>query len=154
MLVKFWVLTKSLISFWSRRPREMSYVAPGSRSSQFHLLLCTLLCMSISRSATSESLLSLTPLLTAHVHSHIGHSLNELWKPILTLLTTHFKPFLCANFWLPFSSFSWAPSRRQSSTTADVASCQAPGMLASVHIHETTQVDLPDVLLCLCHCLA
>ena len=55
----------------------MLYVAPGSQSSQFHLLLCTLLCMSISSSGTSESLLSFTPLLTAHVHSRIGHGADR-----------------------------------------------------------------------------
>ena len=54
----------------------MLYVAPGSQSSQFHLLLCTLLCMSISSSGTSESLLSLTPII-APVHSRIGHGADR-----------------------------------------------------------------------------
>ena len=54
----------------------MLYVAPGSQSSQFHLLLCTLLCMSISSRSTLESLLSLTPII-APVHSRIGHGADR-----------------------------------------------------------------------------
>ena len=52
--------------------KEVLYVAPGSQYSQFHLLMCTLLCMSISSRSTLESILGFTPLLTAHVHSRIG----------------------------------------------------------------------------------
>ena len=39
----------------------------------------------------------------------------------------------------------WERPRRRRDRSAHYG--WAPGMLASVHIHETTQVDLPDVLL-------